>query len=110
MASKSESAMARVIDALLAAGFEPDGRTRTLVVRVPTAGAPVYGRSGGELAKLGGRQRFVRAGTNIKATVGPRTTAIYSIDDHGSDCARGIATHATSDSDEIAATLETLTR
>ena len=59
--------MADVIDAFLAAGFVPDGQTREKTVRIPTRNSPLLGRSGGELAKLGGQQRFVLPGTNIKA-------------------------------------------
>lgn len=105
MPTKTEQAMADAIDALLCAGFEPDGQTREEVVRVPTKASPLLGLSGGELAKFGGRQRFAKAGTNIKATVGPRTTAIYRVVGAGLAGVRGIATHDTSDSETIRATV-----
>lgn len=108
MANKSEQAMGAVIDALLSAGFKPDGHTREETVRVATAASPVFGRSGGELAKSGGRQRFSQTGTNVKATVGPRTTAIYRIEGKGIEGVCGIATHKTSDSQAIAATIASL--
>lgn len=100
--------MASAIDALLGAGFEPDGKTREEIVRVPTQGSPLLGRSGGELAKFGGRRRFTKAGTNVKVTVGPRTTAIYRVDGRGLEGVRGIATHDTKDREAIHATLATL--
>lgn len=108
MASKTEQAMEAVINALLTAGFQPDGQTREETVRIPTAASPVFGRSGGELAKFGGRQRYSQTGTNIKATVGPRTTAIYRVEGKGIEGVCGIATHKTSDSQAIAATISSL--
>jgi hypothetical protein len=93
--TKNQRSMAAVIDLLLAAEFVPDGETRQEHVRIPTANAPVFGQSGGVLATLGGRQRFVKSGTTIKATVGPRTTALYRIEGAGIEGVRGIATLAT---------------
>jgi hypothetical protein len=106
--NKSEEAMAAVIDMLLAAGFVPDGETRVVHVRIPTANSPVFGRSGGEMAKLGGRQRFVKQGTTIKATIGLRTTALYRSEGNGLNGVRGIATHDTKDLSAICAVVETL--
>jgi hypothetical protein len=77
--NKSQSAMMEVIATLTEAGFVPDGETRKETVRIPTTKAPVYGGIGGELTTMGGRQRFHLPETNIKATVGPRTTAIYRV-------------------------------
>jgi hypothetical protein len=105
MSTKTQQAMAAAIDALLAAGFEPDGQTREEVVRVPTRQSPVLGYSGGELARFGGRQRFAQRGTNVKATVGPRTTAVYRIEGAGLAGVRGIASHDTSDGASIRATI-----
>lgn len=73
--TKTKQAMAAATDALLAAGFSPDGQTREEILRVPTKHSPLLGLSGGELAKFGGRQRFAQGATGVKATVGPRTTA-----------------------------------
>lgn len=109
MKTKTQQAMASAIDALLGAGFEPDGQTREEVVRVPTKASPLLGLSGGELAKFGGRQRFAKTGTNIKATVGPRTTAIYRVGGKGLAGVRGIASHDTSDGQALHATLAGLT-
>lgn len=103
--SKSEQAMADAIDALLAAGFLPDGQTREEIVRVPTQQSPLLGLSGGVLAKFGGRQRFAHIASSVKATVGPRTTAIYRVDGPGLAGVTGIATHNTSDAEAIRATL-----
>lgn len=103
--SKTEQAMADAIDVLLSAGFTPDGQTREEIVRVPTQQSPLLGVSGGVLAKFGGRQRFAQADTGVKATVGPRTTAIYRVDGPGLTGVRGIATHNTSDGNAIRATV-----
>lgn len=108
MSPKTERAMAAAIDALLAAGFEPDGQTREELVRVPTRHSPMLGLSGGELAKFGGRQRFAQRGTNVKATVGPRTTTVYRIEGAGLAGVRGIATHDTIDGEAIRATISGL--
>lgn len=75
--TKTEQAKAAAIQALLDAGFAPDGETPTETVRVPTRNSPLFGKSGGELATFGGRLRFSKAGTDIKATVGTRTTYLY---------------------------------
>lgn len=106
--TKTEQAMAAAIDALLAAGFSPDGQTREEIVRVPTKHSPLLGLSGGELAKFGGRQRFAQGATGVKATVGPRTTAIYRVEGSGLAGVRGIATHNTSDGEAIRATVSAL--
>jgi hypothetical protein len=62
---------------LLELGFLPAGETAEQVVRIPTMHVPVYGRSGGERRTLGGRARYTLAGTDLRATVGPRTTNLY---------------------------------
>ena len=108
MSTKTENAMASAVDALLGAGFAPDGKTHEQVVRVPSKSSPLLGRSGGELITLGDRQRFSLQGTNIKATVGPRTTSIYRIEGSGINGVHGIATHNTTDTAAIQATLEEL--
>lgn len=106
--TKNQQAMAAVIDLLLVAGFVPDGETRQEHVRIPTANAPVFGHSGGVLATLGGRQRFVKSGTLIKATVGPRTTALYRVEGAGLEGVRGIATLATKELSVIRTVVDTL--
>lgn len=95
--SKSEKAMADAIQSLLDAGFEPDGTTREETVRIPTRNSPLFGNSGGELAKLGGRQRFAIPGTTYKATVGMRTTAVYRSEGGGLGGVQGIASFDTND-------------
>jgi hypothetical protein len=89
--------MADAIQSLLDAGFEPDGTTREETVRIPTRNSPLFGSSGGELAKLGGRQRFAIPGTTYKATVGKRTTAVYRTEGEGLGGVRGIASFDTHD-------------
>lgn len=105
---KNQQSMTAVIDLLLAAGFVPDGETRQEQVRIPTAKAPVFGHSGGVLATLGGRRRFVKPGTTIKATVGQRTTALYRIEGAGLEGVRGIATLATRELSAIRTAVESL--
>jgi DNA polymerase-3 subunit epsilon len=96
-APRGHQALAAALNALLAAGFVPDGHTLQEQVRIPTSRSPVYGQSGGELATLGGRQRLALPGTNVKATVGPRTLALYRVEGQGLDGVAGIASLATSD-------------
>ena len=66
-----------VVAALLQIGFAPAGETREEVVRIPTMKSPVYGGTGGERRTLGGRTRYALPGTNLRVTVGPRTTNVY---------------------------------
>lgn len=108
MAIRGEKEMGEVIQVLLDAGFIPDGATREEVVRIPTTKSPLYGGSGGELAKFGGRQRFIKVGTNIKATVGARTTALYRTEGKGLEAVRGIATLNTKDLESVRAMLSRL--
>ena len=68
-----------VIDALIRLGFEEHGTTESETVRVPTFRAPVFGGLGGELRTFGGRARFSLPDTDIRATVGPRTTFVYRV-------------------------------
>lgn len=106
--SKAEIAMGEVIQALLDNGFDPDGHTQEQIVRVPTRKSPLFGKSGGELAKFGGRQRFVKTGTNIKATVGARTTALYRIEGKGLEGVSGIASLNTKDIEGLRGALAAL--
>ena len=39
--------------------------------------APVLGGMGGERRTLGGRMRYALPGTDLRVTVGPRTTNVY---------------------------------
>jgi hypothetical protein len=102
--SKTQEAKAAVIQSLLDHGFEPDGETRTEIVRIPTSSSPMYGKSGGELAKFGGRLRFAKKGTDIKATVGDRTTVLYHYASK-LDGVKGIAHLPTKDIENIKAAL-----
>jgi hypothetical protein len=66
-----------VVATLLDLGFAPAGETREEVVRIPTMRSPVYGGLGGERRTLGGRARYALPGTDLRVTVGPRTTNVY---------------------------------
>lgn len=100
--------MNQVIACLLDAGFSPDGQTQVEQIRVPTKASPVFGLSGGSLATFGGRMRFVKAGTRIKATVGKRTTAIYEVQGAGLAGVRGIASLDTCEIEKIRAAVSAL--
>jgi hypothetical protein len=102
MTNKSDPCPA-VFDALKAAGFIEDGHTVTHHVRIGTAKNPVYGGLGGKAATFGGRQRFVRPGTQIKATVGPRTTNFYLVGERvgGRNKIDDLGSTTTSDLDKI---------
>lgn len=62
---------------LLELGFAPAGETAEQVVRIPTMQSPVYGGLGGERRTIGGRARYALPGTDLRVTVGPRTTNVY---------------------------------
>lgn len=79
--SKTAENMKIVVDLFMSHGFVPDGKTMEETVRVPTMDAPVFGSSGGELRTFGGRSRFALPGTNVRCTVGPRTTNVYEVVD-----------------------------
>lgn len=79
--TKSELAMERAIGVLLEGGFVPDGATAASVVRAGSSASPIYGASGGQLSKTGGRTRFALPGTEWKATVGKMTTTFYRVAD-----------------------------
>lgn len=66
-----------VVTTLLELGFTPAGATREEVVRIPTRRSPIYGGTGGEHRTLGGRARYALPSTDLRVTVGPRTTNIY---------------------------------
>lgn len=106
--SKAALAMGEAVKCLLSAGFVDDGQTLTEQVRIPTKASPVFGQSGGELATFGGRMRFVKTGTRIKATVGKRTTAIYEVQGAGLAGVRGIASIDTSEIEKIRAAVSAL--
>ena len=66
-----------VVTMLFELGFSPAGETPLEHVRIPTMKAPVLGGMGGERRTLGGRARYVLPGTDLRVTVGPRTTNVY---------------------------------
>ncbi|MES2877516.1 MAG: hypothetical protein V4713_03770 [Pseudomonadota bacterium] len=106
--NKAAMAMEDAIAYLRSAGFTLDGQTQVAQVRIPTKDSPVFGRSGGELATFGGRMRFVKAGTRIKATVGKRTTAIYEVQGAGIAGVRGIASFDTCEIEKLRAAVNAL--
>lgn len=71
--------VAQVIALLQDHGFQDDGRTQEESVRVSTRASPVLGKTGGELATFGGRQRFAHP-SGWKVTVGKRTVCVYRPD------------------------------
>ena len=77
--TKPQLQMEAVTDATLAAGFTCAGQTDTETVRIPTQASPVYGGAGGELRTLGGRERFTKPGSDVRVTIGPRTTNVYRV-------------------------------
>ncbi len=76
----SELNMANVINLLIDNCFIEDGKTKETTVRIPTVDSPLFGKSGGILVTFGGRLRFNKENTTIKATVGKRTTYIYYLE------------------------------
>lgn len=101
----SQLAMAQTIDLLTQAGFVPDGQTPQQTVRIPTATSPLLGHSGGQLATLGGRQRFAKPGTALKATVGRQTVALYQVKN---GTTLGIASHDTKNLNATRAAIQSL--
>jgi hypothetical protein len=77
MATKGETDVAAAIEALVEAGYEPDGQTRSESVRTGSAASPVLGSSGGRISSFGGRSRFAVPGSPARATVGKVTVALY---------------------------------
>jgi hypothetical protein len=79
--TKSEQNALAVVDFLLGSGWAADGHTDSQTVRVGTSKVPIYGKTGGELRTFGGRERFVKTGTEWKVTVGTRTVNFYRVGD-----------------------------
>lgn len=78
--TRGEQAQAAAIQAVIAAGFVPEGETRQETVRMESAANPIYGGIGGKLATFGGRPRFSLPGTNRRVTVGPRSVCFYNFE------------------------------
>ena len=80
-AMSAKQAVEAITATVLAAGFVPDGATTEQTVRIPTSHSPVFGATGGELRTLGGRSRYVLPGSDVRITIGPRTTNVYRVAD-----------------------------
>jgi hypothetical protein len=74
----------KVVAVLAANGFVPDGITRAESTRTGSSDNPILGGSGGKVVFSGGRMRFHKPGSVIKATVGKITTCFYEVEDGGS--------------------------
>jgi hypothetical protein len=70
----------RVVDLLLANGWEEDGQTPVQTFRTGSAGNPIYGGIGGKICHIGGRMRFKKPNTFMKATVGKLTSCFYEVE------------------------------
>ncbi|WP_439392389.1 hypothetical protein ACRQ5Q_22600 [Bradyrhizobium sp. PMVTL-01] len=71
----------RVVDLLLASGWVEDGHTASQSFRSGSASSPVYGGMGGTVSHTGGRMRFKKPGTMMKATIGKLTSCFYEVED-----------------------------
>ncbi len=78
--AKGPSAQEQVDSMLLAAGFGADGETPRETFRGESPTSRIYGGIGGRLVTTGGRARYALPGTNVKATVGPRSTSVYRVE------------------------------
>lgn len=83
------------------AGFVEDGFTSTELVRIPTTDNPVFGKSGGVPATLGGRLRLQKPGTRIRVTIGKHTTFLYYLTGSRPAEVNAIARIATKDLDGV---------
>ena len=70
----------RVIALLLKHGWQTDGATPIRKFRTGSATSPIYGASGGKICLTGGRMRFVKPNSLMKATVGKITTCFYEVE------------------------------
>ncbi len=82
----------RVVDLLLANGWEADGRTPTETFRTGSASNPIYGGMGGKLCTVGGRIRFKKPDTFMKATIGKLTSCFYEVENGQTNYAANIKT------------------
>lgn len=101
-------AITSVIDLLLEAKFIPNEQARVEIFQNSSANNPLLGKSSKCLAKIGGRLRFEKIGTNIKATVSAKTTYFYFLQGFGTDCVKSIASHDTKNINSIKTTVDSL--
>ena len=99
--NKAKQAKESVIDLLIKSGFIPDGDTRTSLSPSSDYMRKTDDKQSKEWASASGRLRFLKVGTNIKATVGDRTTAIYRVERAGLKGVKGIGTFDTVNISEI---------
>lgn len=89
--SAADRAKAEVIAVLLEAGFVPDGEAGYTTSYLRTFNGAC------EWARTNSRARLRKEGSDVKATVGARTTALYRVTGPGLDGVRGIASLDTKD-------------
>ena len=82
----------RVVDLLLMHGWEEDGHTASQSFRSGTSDSPIYGGMGGKISHTGGRMRFKKPGTLMKATVGKLTSCFYEVENGETRYASNIKT------------------
>jgi hypothetical protein len=100
---------------LLAAGFVPFGVTDTNVVEIPPVerklsiwNLHVVRADESKTVNLDGRKRYVLPGSDLRATVGPRTTFFYYVIDHEMVPVQAFDTYR--EADEIARKITALVR
>ncbi|MGP5105823.1 MULTISPECIES: hypothetical protein [Pseudomonas] len=71
------STIGKTIQLLLEDDFEPEGLTVEQSFRIPKKATQLYYSAGEEISKLSARVRLVRRGTDIRATVTKRSTALF---------------------------------
>ncbi len=102
------SPIGRTIQLLLDDGFVPEGLTVEEGFRIPKRDSPLFHTAGEELSKLGTRVRLVKTGTDIRATVGMRSTALFIRAGDSIDGVGNMQSVDTADVREIQAYLEYL--
>lgn len=85
----------RVVTLLVKCGWVPDGETRSQQFRSGSSANPLYGGIGGEVSFIGGRMRFRKPDSPMKATVGKLTTCFYEVEDGATFNAVSIKTRET---------------
>ena len=102
--NKSQQEKINVIELILNSGFISDGDTKNSTDYMRVAAD----NQSKEWATSSSRLRFKKSGTNIKVTVGSRTTSFYRQEGKGLTGVKGIVTLNTSDIKEISKVLGNL--